>query len=512
MMLAPPLRRITCPRLLFDLPDWEVAVLEAFPLVLSGACTKKEAFDSAAGWIEAHRGNWARNLDGHAIQSKLEMLWEQTEAAQYDGDENAKLDAESLKQDALREGAQWLKYCAFGKNGQPFPSLENAMVALRSDPKFRDAFQYNEMLLAPVLVAQLTDDPFTGPRRVTDIDVSVLQERLQIAGLKMLGKETTHQAVDLRAKERSFHPVRDWLRSVQWDGVPRLSSWLRIYLGCQQQDSAYLEAVGRMFLIAMVARIFKPGCKVDHMLVFEGAQGNLKSTACKILGGEDHFSDNLPELTNEKDASQHLRGKWLIEVSEMHAMSRVENSHLKAFVTRTHERYRPSYARKEVEEPRQCVFAGTTNKQTYLKDETGGRRFWPVVTGEIDIAGLARDRDQLFAEAVHAYEQGERWWPDGQLERAIIAPQQSERYESDVWEEKIGDYLAGATDPVTIGQVGNEALHLETPRTSKQDQIRIGTAMERLGWRRLAKHSSGKRCWWRADLAAPRGYRWGGVA
>jgi predicted P-loop ATPase len=338
--------------------------------------------------------------------------------------------------------ADWLKQCAVNASGKALPTLANAMFALRLDPALYDVFAFDEMLRTTVLQKPLNltnqDDADFAVRPVTDVDITELQEWLQLAGLRHVSKETVHDAVDLRANERAFHPIRHYLLTLVWDERFRLDTWLAEYLGTDRTD--YTARIGRMFLIAMVARIFEPGCKSDHMLVLEGAQGTMKSSACEILGC-GYFSDNLPDVTEGKDVSQHLRGKFLIEVSEMHAMNRVEAAQLKAFISRTTERYRPSYGRREVVEPRQCTFIGTTNRDTYLKDESGGRRFWPVRTGTIDLEALVRDRDQLFAEAVFFYRHNQPWWPDREFEKRHIQPEQAARYEADIWEEKIAEYL-----------------------------------------------------------------------
>jgi predicted P-loop ATPase len=393
-------------------------------------------------------------------------------------------------------GSDWLCCCETNAKGKPIPNLANAMIALRSDPAVKDAFAYDEMLCAAILMHPISDGASEfKPRPVTDVDVSSLQEWMQLAGLSNIGNETVYKAVDLRAHECAFHPARQYLHDLEWDGTPRMNGWLSVYFGAER--SLYTNGIGRMFLISMIARLFQPGCKADHMLVLEGPQGALKSTACRILGGA-YFSDNLPDVTAGKDVPQHLRGKWLIEVSEMHAMGRAEAALLKAFITRTTERYRPSYGRKEVIEPRQCVFVGTTNRDAYLRDETGGRRFWPVRTGKIDVEALARDRDQLFAEAVKTYRDGEQWWPDRTFEREHVLSEQEARFEADAWEENIADHLRTA-DRVTVGQVARDALHIETPRIGTADQRRIAAAMERLGWRRERSDgrtdSQGKR-WW----------------
>jgi predicted P-loop ATPase len=376
--------------------------------------------------------------------------------------------------------------------------LEEAL-ALRTIPQLAKAFAYDEMLCASVLINALplakearpaSRDPL--PRPVIDEDVTQLQEWLQLNGLPKIGRDVVHQAVDLRARETPFHRLREWLDALKWDGTARLDQWLSTYLGAPRSD--YHAAIGRMFLIAMAARIFEPGCKADYVLILQGPQGELKSEVCRIVGGE-WFSDSLLDIRS-KDASQHLRGRWLIELPELSALSRGDIEAWKAFITRTTERYRSPYGRKEATEPRQCVFAGTTNKEEYLRDETGNRRFWPALIGAINLRALKRDRDQLFAEAVDRYRAGEQWWPDKEFERKVIVPEQEARLESDAWEPLIEEHLNGlkhGRNRVRICDVAKYALRFENPsKIGMAEQRRIASVMLALGWRRAPRVGKGR--------------------
>jgi predicted P-loop ATPase len=390
----------------------------------------------------------------------------------------------------------WQASCIVDDRGRIVANLANVMIALRADPSIEGAFAFDEMAQAAKLLKRLPvapDGQHAGtdpvPRLVRDEDVSQLQEWLQHRGMPRIVKDTVHQAVDQRARERFFHPVREWLDNLRWDETKRLSGWLQTYLGATGPQD-YLAAIGPMFLIAMVARIFKPGCKVDYMLVLGGEQGVEKSKACAVLAGQ-WFSDGLPDI-HDKDARQHLCGKWLVEIAELAAFTRAESEALKAFITRDHERYRPSYGRKDVVEPRQCVFIGTTNRSVYIKDETGGRRFWPVAVDHVNVEALARDRDQLFAEAVVCFRRGESWWPDPVFERLHIKPEQDSRYESDPWDEDIAAFVANR-DRVTVAEIARQALHFEAiARVGTHDQRRVVAILTKLGWEQGRRTGKGR--------------------
>jgi predicted P-loop ATPase len=391
---------------------------------------------------------------------------------------------------APKEG--WQQYLQTDR-GEPITNLANAALTLREAPELKDIVVHDLMARTTLVTRSLPGSRMAKVdlrRPIEDTDVAAIQEWMQRQDMRRMGRDTVFQAVGLVAKENAFHPVRDYLNGLVWDETPRLWCWLSTYLSVVQTD--YSAKIGELFLIAMVARTFKPGCKADYMLVLEGDQGVMKSTACAVLAGE-WFSDSLPDL-HGGDAvrlSTHLRGKWLLEIGELSSFNKAEAGALKAFLTQSEERYIPKYGRAEVVEPRQCLFIGTTNKKAYLRDETGGRRFWPVKTEEIDIAALTEDRDQLFAEAVQLYRNGAQWWPDRKFEREHILPQQEARYECDAWEQPILEFLS-KTRNTTVMDIARHGLFFESDaRVGTHDQRRIVAILEREGWVRGERQKRG---------------------
>jgi predicted P-loop ATPase len=273
--------------------------------------------------------------------------------------------------------------------------------------------------------------------------------------------------------------------------VERVDRWLSTYLSAE--DSEYSRAVGSRWLISAVARIFRPGAKADCCLILEGPQGIRKSTALRTLAGE-YFTDELADL-GSKDAAMQTRGVWIIELSELDSLSHSEVARIKAFMSRTTDRFRPPYGMRLVESPRQCVFAGTVNHSTYLRDETGGRRFWPVTCGRIDVTALARDRDQLWAEANERFDGGAVWWLETAELVRMAADQQVDRYEGDPWEEVIAPWLENRPS-VSIREVLEKCLQKAQALWTQTDKNRAARCLRALGWDRY-RERHGTRLEWR---------------
>lgn len=390
---------------------------------------------------------------------------------------------------------KWQHSCLKNSQGKLLSNVANALIGLRRDANLAGMFGYDELQRLPMVLREL--GVLSGemePRPLSDDDVTRVQSYLQDAGLGALGSDATHRAVNLVCSERAYNPLLDTLDGLVWDEVQRINVWLASCLGAELNQ--YTQHIGRMFLIQMVARAYEPGCRADHMLILQGEQGVLKSTACRVLG-EPWYTDNLPDLSLSKECSQHLRGQWLIEVPELNAMKRSDQALLKSFMTRTHERYRPSYGRHEVVEPRTCSLIGTVNEEFFLHDPTGGRRFWPVrvgVTADIKIEYLREIREQLFAEAVHWYRHGVQWWPDAQFQIEMITPEQEERFEADVWEPAIERFLAGKTSTtIELILTHESVIGMQLKDQAQLDGKRVGAILRRLRW--IPKRSKNRR-WW----------------
>lgn len=324
----------------------------------------------------------------------------------------------------------------------------------------------------------------------TDGDVARLSAWCKRYWNVNMTKELIVQAVETVSERWGTHQVRDWLNTLEWDGVPRVDKWMTLFLGVE--DNAYTNSVGRWWMISAVARAMEPGCKADYVLILEGEQGLKKSTALEILASKPWFNDT-PFVIGDKDGYLGLNGKWIVELAELDNLSRADSSAAKAFFASKVDNYRKPYGRIPEAVPRCCVFAGSVNLDAYLKDPTGNRRYWPVRCTKIDLAALEADRVQLWAEALHLYRRGERWWPEGQAENELCRQAQAQREEEDSWTPAIDEwinseegrkFLALNDNKISPGQLMEYALGIDVDRQDKHIQGRIGAVVKKLGWER----------------------------
>jgi predicted P-loop ATPase len=332
----------------------------------------------------------------------------------------------------------WKELLIKSERGTVLPILANAITTLRYAPEWQDRVGFNEFSSR---IELLKPAPWRGTGNWTDADDILLADWLQHEGLRV-GPDIASHAALAASRSKIFHPVRNWLNSLAWDGIYRVGRFLPDYYGSESTD--YTLTIGQKWLISAIARIMEPGCQADHCLIFESDQGIRKSTSLRLLaGGDEWFTDHISSL-DMAQASQDLQGKWIIEFADLVRMGTTEANTLKNFITRRSDHFRPPYGRRVADFNRQCVFAATTNDSTYLNDPTGARRFWPVECHNIDLESLRRDVDQIWAESLSLYRDKQTWWIEDPETIDLARTEQSGRFISDSWDQPVWTFVSAA--------------------------------------------------------------------
>ena len=380
--------------------------------------------------------------------------------------------------------------------GGTLPTLANALLIMAHDPPLKGMLAYNEfrheslIMRAPPPAEDGGDElPGPYPRPWASEDASLVQAYLQRVWASKFSRETTDAAMVTTAHGRRFHPVRDWLAGLVWDGKPRVDAWLTTACGVMPSD--YHAAIGAKFLIAAVRRVRQPGVKFDCMLLLEGNQGIGKSKLLQALFGNAWFSDDMPANLSDKDAAMALLGIWCFELAEIEHLIRTEVEVIKAFLSRGTDRYRVPYGRAYIERPRQGVLVGTTNSRDYLRDATGNRRIWPAWCEFADDAWVTENREQLWAEAAAREAAGETLWLDDSEVNREATTAQAERMQDDVWSEPIMTWMAGRVE-TNVGAVLSEALLIPKAQQDRRAQLRVAGVLKSAGWESCVVWEAGR--------------------
>jgi len=339
------------------------------------------------------------------------------------------------------EDANWIaKLKLSSLTGKPEKTVDNILIILENDPLLKDKLAFDEFANRGLALGALPWDPRTGRRQWTDVDDAGLRHYLEHT-YGITGKERVYDAAALAAHKHTINDVQDYLKGLEWDGVPRLDTLFIDYLGAE--DNVYTRAVARKSLTAAVARAMVPGTKYDYMPIISGPQGVGKSTMLRLLGRK-WYSDSLAVFEG-KEAAEMIQGTWINEIGELNGLTRAETSAVKQFLSRSEDIYREPYGRRTNLYPRRCVFFGTTNDTEFLRDRTGNRRFWPVdvyvqTPTKNVFTDLENEVDQIWAEAFFRWQMGERLYLTGEAER-IARQEQKSHEESNAKEGIIREFV-----------------------------------------------------------------------
>ena len=380
-------------------------------------------------------------------------------------------------------------------DGLKASSIQNLTLILQFERRFAGLFGWNEFAKEVYIIRRppWETDGAHGtwrPRKLNDTDATACAGYLEYTGMSPKVRDVERVIVRVSEFNR-YNPVTDALDALVWDGKRRVRGepggakpWIVRYLGAD--DTRINAEFGEKWLIGAIARAYDPGCKMDTALILEGRQGLKKSTAIKTLAdavAPGLFTDQISD-PNSKDAALEMQGAWIIEMAEMDALRRAEVTAIKAWLTRQTDRIRRPYGKVIEEFPRSCILAGTVNplgNSGYLKDPTGGRRFWPVEAHDIDLQGLKEDARQIWAEAVVMYRLGLKWWLDEDGE-ALARVAQAKRFEVDPYGELI-DECTKDFNRVRLQNIMN-ALEIPKERRNTIVSRRIMSHLVMTGWTR----------------------------
>lgn len=411
----------------------------------------------------------------------------------------------------MTKAAPWETRLLKNKQGAYLPCLANATAILTHSKEWRNVISFDAF--AGVIVKKrpppwpddLKPDE-DGGGDWTQSDSARAAVWLSHEYQCSFYSSVVDEAVQVVAERWQTHPVRDYLNATPWDRKPRVDDFLVRAAGAP--DNLYTRAITKNFFLGAVARIMRPGVQVDTVLILEGAQGAGKSTLLRALASDAWFLDTVFNIGG-KDGYQALRRKWIIEFSELDALSSADLARVKAFISSVKDSYRPSYGKTAIDFPRQCVFAGTVNPNGagYLNDTTGARRFCPVTVGKVDLKMVRAERDQLWAEAFARYRANEKWHMRDDKLLAVAAVEAEERREADPWETHFREYLnmnraLYRKHGVAITDLLTNAVDVPKERQNRAAQIQAGKALRAIGWSRVHRGTDDVRRYFPAETSS----------
>tara|TARA_R100001163_G_scaffold38814_1_gene29556 strand:+ start:2336 stop:3676 length:1341 start_codon:yes stop_codon:yes gene_type:complete len=409
-------------------------------------------------------------IDGKPGSPRLSDLLAMAEKRkEKNGDEGADGKVIShLEMQTNKDGTQKIK-----------PTVPNLITIMEKDKRWKKRIWLNEFSNA----IYMKDNP------LKDTDYTRIKRWMYKHYNVHFTTDSIVEATNYIAEVNGHNPLTSWLNKSVWDGVPRMDEWL--VRACGTEDNKLNREIGRRWLIQCVARAMEPGCKADCVLILVGPQGARKSTTFRILGSPEYFCDTPMDI-GSSNAYMQIHRAWIYEVAELDSIRRARNSSTKAFLSAQEDTFRLPYARQTVTLKRHTVFCGTTNKAEFITDETGSRRYWPIQVGKMDTNWTEHNRHQLWAEAVVAYKNGEKWYLENETQEKLNE-QSSDFRQFDPWHEIIERYIKANGVNVSTTDLMEQGLKLEKYQMTRASEMRVGDIMRQLGFERVRRRIFGDR-------------------